>query len=134
MSQSLPARFLIITWLATTFACVTGNTVSTPPARPARHDSAVLSEVEIERAGTGTAYDAIEHLRPQYLSLGRTAGTTGQRVVYLDGVRIGGIDALHGIRSANVREIRWLDSRAATQRFGTGHSVGAILILTKTGR
>ena len=54
--------------------------------------------------------------------------------VYVDGIRIGTVQALSGIPATNVREIRRLDTRDATTRFGTGHTAGAILIFTKSGR
>lgn len=94
----------------------------------------MLNEAEITRAGARTAYEAIERLRPWYLSLTRTRGASGERAVYVDGMRLGGLDALRGIPSASVREIRTLDSREATMRFGTGHSAGAIVVLTRVGR
>ena len=52
----------------------------------------------------------------------------------VDGMRLGGLDALHELPSASVRKIRTLDARDATTRFGTGHSAGAIIVLTRVGR
>jgi len=51
--------------------------------------------------------------------------------VYLDGiVQSRGLSKLATIAAVNVEEMRKLDATDATQRFGIGHSAGAILVRT----
>jgi hypothetical protein len=45
-------------------------------------------------------------------------------------MRRGGVDVLREIPALDIAEIRYLDGREATQRFGTGYSGGIIHILT----
>ena len=128
------ASYFILMLLVTTTACGSRHGARRQPAVHERYAGPLLTQEEIARDGSRTAYQTIEHLRPQYLWMNRAHASTGERVVYVDEVRLGTIDALRGIASTTIREIRYLDAREATSRFGTGHSAGAIVILTKTGR
>jgi hypothetical protein len=101
-----------------------------------RKDPNVISGEELASRSTLTARQAIEQLRPQFL---RTRGTTtlgnAQTAdviwVYFDGTRMGTIDVLNNIAAHEIREIRYLNPSEATNRYGTGHVQGAILITRK---
>lgn len=108
------------------------------PSRPARiadrGQSIILSD-EIAGTGAATAYDAVRLLRPFWL-VARGNSVMGREgedmiVVYLDGSRLGGIEALRQVSARNVGSIEYLDSAAATLRWGAGHLHGAILIVGK---
>jgi hypothetical protein len=45
----------------------------------------------------------------------------------------GELQSLRQIPVSQVKEIRYLDFNAATLQFGTGHSGGIILVITKGG-
>lgn len=113
-------------------ACATG-TGGLTPSHNAKSSSSVITREEIEKTSGRTAYETIQHLNPLFLSTIRASTASSQRWVYLDGVRIGGPDALRGVPSLTVREIRLLGAREATLLFGTGHSLGAITIATREG-
>ncbi|MDQ6828779.1 MAG: carboxypeptidase-like regulatory domain-containing protein [Gemmatimonadota bacterium] len=49
-------------------------------------------------------------------------------LVYVNNARVGHLAALHAIPASNVSEVRYLSPIDATQRFGIGHSSGAILV------
>jgi hypothetical protein len=51
--------------------------------------------------------------------------------VYVNGVRSGDVNSLHQIQVIDVREVRRLSATEATQRYGTGHTMGAILVTRK---
>lgn len=97
----------------------------------------VLTEAELADAQHLDVYDAVRRLRPVWLRsqrgqdslTPRAAARRGVRV-YLDGVHFGDIDALRNLNVADVREIRHLDAREATQRYGIDHAEGAILVTT----
>jgi hypothetical protein len=55
----------------------------------------------------------------------------GGIMVYVDGVRRGGLDVLQSIGIEQVGELRFLDANDATTRYGTGHVYGAIEVRTK---
>jgi len=99
----------------------------------------VLTAEEIAETKALTAYDAISLRRPFFLksrgmrSLREApAGQTVEYpVVYLDRMYYGDLESLKNISVTTIEEIRYLDFNAATVQFGTGHSGGIILIITK---
>jgi hypothetical protein len=101
-------------------------------SRPAM---AVLTEDEIMTATGSSALDVVQQLRPQFL---RARGSrtlqnpaAGEPVIYVDNLRLGGIEALRTIRASEVHEIRYLSPSEATTRFGTGHLGGAITVVLR---
>ena len=110
--------------------------VSSPGTVRPRKDPNVISADELASRSTLTARQAIEQLRPQFL---RTRGTTtlgnaqtGDVIwVYLDGTRMGTLEVLNSLSVHEIREIRYLNPSEATNRYGTGHVQGAILVTRK---
>lgn len=110
-------------------------------ARP-RSSSQVIAGDELKRAAYTNAFDAVSQLRPHWLSAARqrsptereAAGIAGVIVVYLDGARLGALDALRQVPLTYVSEIRYYDAREATNLFGTGHPAGAINVRRTTGQ
>ena len=104
--------------------------------RQATGTRALLLADEIEESGAKTVQEAITRLRPEWLRArrGRTSmqdPAAGEVVVYLDGVRYGGMRALATLGTQSVLDMTFLDASDATTRFGTGHGGGAILIRTR---
>ena len=104
-----------------------------------RSQGDVLTAEEIATTTALTAYDAISLRRPFFL---KSRGTRSLReapvgqsveypVVYLDRMYFGDLESLKNISVTTIDEIRYLDFNAATVQFGTGHSGGIILIITK---
>lgn len=87
----------------------------------------VISREQIEASGSTNAFDVIESVRPQWLG-GHRGGAT-LPVVYLDGIRFGELESLRTIGTTDVAEIRYIDPREASRRFGAGHSGGAIEVI-----
>jgi hypothetical protein len=79
-------------------------------------------------------YEAIRRLRPAWLRPRGQAVLTGpdreSLRVYLDRQIFGDIESLTNLMVRDVREIRYLDARQATLRFGTDHTLGAIVVIT----
>lgn len=105
-------------------------------ASPARGSANVIVDAEITSSGATNAMEAIQRLRPNMLrgrgSQGLEGGSNSDLiVVYVDGIKAGGLEALTPISAINVKEIRYLSAADATTRFGTGTPAGAILITTK---
>ena len=104
-------------------------------AAPTRGSMNVIIMAEIANSGATDALQAVKLLRPAMLR-GRN-GSLGENpngldiVVYVDGMRAGGQNALASVSAITIREIRLLNAADATTRFGTGHSLGAILVSTK---
>ena len=94
----------------------------------------VLTAEELREVPVTTVYDAIRRLRPNWLRV-RSAPTTGspvpeRPVVYVDGVRAGTVGILRDMRREHAVRIEYLDPSDATNRYGTGHSGGALLVTT----
>lgn len=110
-------------------------------ARPSPSwDPDVLTETEIREFLQYNAAQVIRELRPSWfndrggrldpLGVRRIVTPKGIRV-YVDGVgRSNGLGALEMIVAEEIHEMRRLDASEATQRFGLGHTSGAILVTT----
>ena len=104
--------------------------------RPATLErSNVVEQEEIRAAETGpSAYEAIRRLRPEYLT--RRANPQpgdaeeGYPVVYLDGVRLGGLETLKNIPLDTITRIRFLRASEAAQWLGRTHRGGVIAVST----
>ena len=102
-------------------------------SRP-RRSNQVIAREELRKVAYTNAFDAVTQLRPNWISAARqrsstereAAGAAGVIVVYLDGTRLGTIDALRQIALGDIDEIQYFDAGEATNRFGTGHPAGAI--------
>lgn len=110
---------------------------SSAPAGQTR-DRHRITVQEIESTHVGSAYDVVQALRPEYL---RSRGVASLRtatpeyaVVYIDGVRAGGLNELRRVPREQLAEVRYLSSGDATTAYGTGHGGGAIMVSTKRGR
>ncbi|HEX2208713.1 MAG TPA: hypothetical protein VHG93_13630 [Longimicrobium sp.] len=104
---------------------------------PARQRSSrdLITQEEIMATGTTNLYDAVQRLRPQWISgANRTDAMTGggtEVVVYQGATNLGGVDALRQIAPGYVASLRWLDASQATNMLpglGSRRVAGAILI------
>ena len=93
----------------------------------------VLSEAEIANSRATTAYEAVERVRPMYLVSKVDLSPTAERVVFLNGVRLGGVGELRLIPAREVKEIRFVRAIDGSA-YGVGRSGGAILVISKAGR
>lgn len=94
-------------------------------------DRRVLTAEEISTIPVVTAYEAVQRLRPQFLRWTRGPEDPAHRLlVYVDGLRRGGVEELNRLPASLVLEIRFLSAPEATARYGTGHPVGALEIRT----
>jgi hypothetical protein len=122
-----PAILLLLT--ATACASVSRG----DRTRDTRH---FISRAEIDENSAQTAYDLVASLRPQWLwkrGLQNLSEATGNEtlIVYMDNARLGPPETLRRVTLGSVRFIEYFDARRATQRWGTGHMQGAILVSTQ---
>lgn len=111
------------------------TTVVSAPRQP-RKDPNVITSAELEARSALNLRQVIEQLRPQMLRVRGTttlgnAATTDVIWVYVDGTRMGTLEVLSNFGAHEVREVRYLSPSEATNRYGTGHVQGAILITRK---
>lgn len=131
---------------------------TTAPGRPAlevqrpRGDRNMLTREEIVSSGATSVYELVSSLRREWLitrgtnTLGEGARGFGDGmgpgarmevqpgqttiIVYMDDIRLGAVDAMREVLINDIMEIRFLDPREATYRYGAGHTHGAILLTT----
>jgi len=99
----------------------------------AAYNRNVITEREIASVEVRTtALQLIQRMRPTWLQGRGPTGVSGETplVVYVNNQRR--VDSpLSRYTAAELIEIRFLNAMEATQRFGTGHSSGAILLATR---
>ncbi len=97
-----------------------------------RSSQYVLTSEDLASTNELTAYDAIQRLRPLWLRP-RAPSARGPApiVVFVDNVRIGGVDYLSNLSLNDVEEIRFINPSDATTRWGTGVAGGVIEVTTK---
>ena len=108
---------------------------SQSPTRVRGSRDRITSE-ELANIDVQNALQAVQRLRPNFLQTRGGASssiTQGPQdvVVYVDQTRMGGPSTLAQIPITDVKEIQYLSATDATQRYGTGHSAGAIIVIRK---
>ena len=119
-------RFATVATVLGLAACASGSAGGGGSPAP-RRDSNVITAEEVAGANASTAFAIIRQLRPAWLM---TRGGT-EPIAYVDGRKYATLQDLENIGVELIREIRYLDSRDATMRFGTGHTAGAIEVITR---
>lgn len=130
------SRRVLATAMVMLAACASGG----GGAPAAKQNPNVISMEEIIESSASNAFEVIQRLRPSFLrTRGAVHGTPGATnamemvdlVVYLNENRLGGSDQLRQISTSDIREIRYFNSSEATTKWGTGHSAGAIQVVSR---
>jgi hypothetical protein len=118
---------------------LSGCATSAPSAsgESGSRDRNLITKADMEGMDQLNALEAIRRLKPQWLQhRGRSVlvgtGREGLRV-YMNRHFFGEAEALNTLMARDIQEIRYLDARQATLRFGTDHTMGAIVITTGGG-
>lgn len=103
-----------------------------PEVSPLREGrSNYLTRDEIQSVGGTSAYDVVRALRQQWLVVrGVTGGRDYGRVVYLDDVRLGGVETLQEVAAWTLYSMELLSLGEAALRYGAGHPHGVIQLWT----
>jgi hypothetical protein len=118
----------------TTDSAAAVTPAATAPAHRTHRDRNLLTPEDWAGRNDTDAYALVRSLRPAWLRGSRGASSNAEAtpvVVYRDGVKMGNDSELRSIPTMQIREIRYLDAMAATQRFGMDHAGGAILVTTQ---
>jgi hypothetical protein len=110
-------------------ACASG-----PSSGGTSRNRDVITLEEIEAQPISTAYDLTQRVRPTWF---RNRGPSSIRggspslpVVYVDEVWSGGLESLRRVSTQIIREIRYINGRDATTKWGLDHGGGVIMVLT----
>jgi hypothetical protein len=106
-----------------------------PETRAARRSNNLVTEEELKQSTARNALEAVQFLRPDWLR-GRgvasmRAATPPEVVVYLDNARLGSPQTLTQFAVTSIKELRFYSATEATNRWGTGHSGGVIVVTTR---
>jgi hypothetical protein len=112
-----------------------GCAAATSQARPERASRLTLSQEQLAGTNSDNLYDAIEKLRPDWLtSRGPTSVTNPAPSVvsvFMNGTMLGKAEYLKEMRVLDVSEVRFWDPGQASARFGMGHPRGVIEVTRK---
>ena len=118
----------------TVAAVVLSAGCATAGKAPASQHNVVTAD-ELARAGDVTLFEALTQIRPAFLrSRGAIPGATSPASpvqVYIDGMRMGGLEHIRQIAAKNVTEVRFLEPQQAIARFGGDNTGGALVIVLK---
>jgi hypothetical protein len=125
------------------FATLSAGCATTSTSTPSI-DPDVITTDQIMRSKATNAYDLIATISPKMFTAHGAATTRGDQpptegrqalpvVVYVDNTRVGPIEDLKAIGKVDLREIRYLSPRVATDRWGEGHAGGVIYVTTAQG-
>lgn len=96
--------------------------------------STLITAEEIEPLVNQNVYEIVRRLRPAWLRARSPSSAQGEEGigVIVDGVlQRGGPTMLRGMSGTEVRELRYVNARDATTRYGTGMTLGAIEVFTR---
>ncbi|HSJ25701.1 MAG TPA: hypothetical protein VK929_13585 [Longimicrobiales bacterium] len=127
------SRFALLLLISSTAlsACLSGGR---PPAIGSPNE---LTYEDLVRSETRNAYEAVEKLRPRWLRPGPDRSLRLETVilVYMDGVVLGGIEALRTVPLEAIRRIHVLDAVEAGALPGLGsRHVERVIMLTGVNR
>jgi hypothetical protein len=137
-SLSLLAAFVVtaVCGCASSPSGASGASQQSNGASAHRGSSDRITADELATIDVQNALQAVQRLRPSFLQNRGGASssiTQGPQdvVVYVDQTRMGGPSTLAQIPITDVKEIQHLSGTDATQRYGTGHGSGAIIVIRK---
>jgi len=94
----------------------------------------VITQEQISDLESLDVFAIVQRLRPRWLQVRGMSSAQGQAqiAVIVDSVRQqGSIELLRSMRGLDVRELRYLNARDATTRYGTDMTAGAIEVFTR---
>ena len=95
----------------------------------------IITEAELQKAGTASAYDVIARTHANFFrNRGRTsilAKDQARPVVFLNDVEYGVIETLRNIPASRLHEIRFYSGTEAAAKFGSAYSGGVIQLISR---
>ena len=118
-------------------ACLFGLAAGCAPRQPSadstpRSDRNLLTSDQLRGQTYQNAFEAIQALRSTWLKPrgSDSFNSPSVVVVYLDNVKLGGVETLQSLQLSTIQSIRHYDASAANARWGVGHASGAIQVIT----
>jgi len=129
--MNVRAGVLLIS-LPMAWACASSGASQAGAARRG-HDPNVITAEELQSASGSNLFELVRALRPEWLTPRGTArfNAQGGVAVYMDRVRMGGVDVLRQVAPSSVVSLRFLGPSEAGAEFGLDVMEGAIQIITR---
>jgi hypothetical protein len=125
---------------ATACASSGAGSASTSSSAPKASSRDKVAREEIVATPAATAYDLVYHLRPDWLRargaqsmVGGSEGSSAP-LVYLDGVKMGGLEVLKSIASRDITSMEWIPGAKAElvlSDVGSRAIIGVIALKTR---
>ena len=117
--------------------CLLGLAACSAAPRGSMRSSNLITREELELVQVASAFDAVQRLRPQWMS--RPLAPTGQPgsnpiLVYVDRHQVGTVEELRHLTVDQIEVMEFVSAADATTRYGTGHASGIIEVTTRRGR
>lgn len=145
MNRNLARTSVSIALLLTVGACASA---ATGGSNEPKTSSIRITKAEIDATAASSAYDVVSQLHPDWLRPPRSsmsgaigtgqAGSTAMRtplvLVYVDGVRMGGLDQLRSLSAGSIMSIEYADATrvaSVVRDLGAVAPDAAILVSTK---
>lgn len=137
MRIATPYRFVPIILTVLVVACASGGASST--SSPRTSDRSLISQEDLAAAGTESAYDIIQRLRPEYLRVKPSqqgyfnsgVGDAPPPAVVSRGQRVGELADLRRIPAVSLSEIRYYNIEQAKLKYGMQYTGGVIELTYK---
>ena len=116
-------------------ACASSGTSGTSGTTPRRQIDLITRD-EIATSGASNALEAVERLRPQFLrprggiSIRDDTREPSPPQVFVDGMEVGGPEALRDVPASTVLSIHFSPNRDTESRLGSGQYGGVIRVVT----
>lgn len=129
----------VATASAATTGCASGGTPAASPSAEApatRRNRDIITRAEIGDPGMSamSVYEAIQSLRPNFLSRRGTQGLltneSGPVLASIDGAPVIAVEELKRLHLNGVVEIRLLSPAAAMQKFGGSAKQGSVILVS----
>lgn len=124
----------LATALALFGGCAPAAAPAAAPEVTPRRDTNLITKDELRDIRFVSVFDAVRLLKGQWLierNLDDLSSSGPTMQVYLDDVRVGGVDALRDIQAKDAAYVRYIDGTRAMARWGRGHERGVILVATR---
>jgi hypothetical protein len=112
-------------------ACASSPPGSVSAAAPKRGGLDLITRAEMDRGQWVNAYELVRNLRPRWIGtrgVDTVLGRAGEVQVYVDGVRLGGVDLLRNVPTSAINRMEWIDPISAAGRWGFAHNHGVIAV------
>lgn len=118
----------------TNAAATLGGACANPTEMQSVRSSDLLVPSLLHPSVGSDLHTIITRHRPRWLSSRGMGGSDGNAsVVYLDGVRYGGVESLRSFLGSSVELVRYLSAPQAHFKYGANHPNGVIELFTRCG-